>query len=93
VVIPPEECVQRRRPGTPPHATDMIGALPPWLKPAIVRMVAIHAAMVGGQPTEFPGVLGGLRRMRREACLRHGVHDTVAAWSRDHSTLRREGNV
>ena len=42
----------------------MSGALPPWLEPAIVRMVAIHVAMAGGQPIELPVVLDGLRRMR-----------------------------
>ena len=72
---------------------DLIGALPPWLEPAIVRLVALRAAMAGCQPTESPVVPGGLQLLRREAWLLHGVQGTVAAWSRGHGMLRREGYV
>src|SRR5215510_11578794 len=53
-VTPHEERVSRRRLDTPPSAAAMSDALPPWLEPAIMCMVAIHAAMDGGQPPSLP---------------------------------------
>jgi len=53
----------------------------------------LRAAMAGCQPTESPVVPGGLQLLRREAWLLHGVQGTVAAWSRGHGMLRREGYV
>jgi hypothetical protein len=63
------------------------------LEAATVCTVVIQTVMAGCQLTCLPVIRGRLQLMLREACPRKGVQDTVAVWSRDPGTLRREGHV
>lgn len=77
VVTPTEERVQRMLTGTRRHADDVIGAIPPLLESATVRIVAIHAVMAGCKPEYLPVLLGGLGLMLRKEFNLNGVQGTM----------------
>ena len=77
LVPPTEERVLRMLDGTARDPQEVVGLIPPALRPATVEKIAINAVMAGCKPEYLPVVLAAVEAVLEEGFGMHGVLATT----------------